>query len=253
MDEQLFGEYTVRTYSAWLCCIGSFEIRKGGQSIYARRGGRFWVGRFWGPNENEYTVPLGQDITGDGLPNLVLREYTGGAHCCSYYYVFTIGPEFRFIETIVGGDYDSYLKDLDGDGNWEFVVHDWVILPCTIWACCCGPDPYVILHYEDGAYHLALDLMRKPAPSAEDLEQWAQELEPHERNAALWDAVLDLIYMGHPELVEPFLEFVWPDEEERRDALMDSVFRGILPSSLYWPELKELSPEWPWPEDGSNP
>jgi len=32
-------------------------------------------------------VKTGADITGDGVPNMVVLSYSGGAHCCSTYYL----------------------------------------------------------------------------------------------------------------------------------------------------------------------
>jgi hypothetical protein len=73
---------------------------------------------------------------------------------------------------------------------------------------------------------------------------------PPEHIADSWQLcsfVLDLIYSGHAELVEPFLEMVWPDDQTEAEEFLD-YFLSTLSQSLYWPEIKDLSDEWPWPE-----
>lgn len=57
---------------------------------------------------------------------LVLVEYSGGAHCCYQYQIFDLYPRFREIfnsEAFPVFDYmtDLEFKDLDGDGVFELV------------------------------------------------------------------------------------------------------------------------------------
>ncbi len=258
-EELQYQDYTIRIYEAFApekcCCGASLEILKGGQRIYAANGiVRFHANSWYDDKRGEERqVPIGQDMTGDGIPDLLVRQWSGGAHCCTTYRLFQLGEEFRLLGTIDAGDYDSQVADLDRDGTWEFTVHDWVISACSRWSCCCGPDPYVILHYENGSFHLVPELMRKPAPAAEELDRLAQKFIEFtgpgtlEGNAEFWDAVLDLIYTGHAELVTPFLDRVWPQDSARRDAFLEQVLQ-TLSQSLYWPEIKGVSAEWPWPE-----
>ncbi len=262
-EEQSFGDYVVRIYERYSTervqdpCgdVRELEVLQRGQRIYAVRGyARFWIGRYWQEGTDQHLMmPMGQDITADGIPDLVITTWTGGAHCCTTYYVFELGDTFHLLGLIDAGDYDSTLKDLDQDGNWEFLLHDWVIEPCLFWACCCGPDPYVIVHYRDGGYHLVPGLMRKPAPTAGEMDQLALKFagptvrRPLEGNAEFWDVVMDLIYSGHVELVDPFLERVWPQDKARRDDFRTNILRTIS-HSLYWSEIRALSAEWPWPD-----
>jgi hypothetical protein len=146
------------------------------------------------------------------------------------------------------------VRDLDGDGNWEFTVLGWEY--CRFFRYLrCHRSPHVILHYEDGAFRIAADLMRKPAPTKEEMEETAKEIrqeqpaidKPSDTPRSLWDYTLILIYTGHAELVEPFLELVWPDDPTSREIFLEQL-RDLPWDTLGRGEVKELSAEWPWSE-----
>lgn len=259
VEEELYQNYTVRVYKNETCLQGAFEILRGDQLLYARYTFRqVAVGyAYWDEKSVKRTIAMGQDITGDGIPNLVMSEHAGGAHCCYLIHVFQIGSTFRYLGA-VGGDYAPRPIDLDDDGNWEFIVHDWTgrALSPGDWCESCAPAPFVILHYADEDYRVAVDLMRSPAPTTEEMAQSAQEIQK-ERQAIgkstdvsyrFWNYSLELIYSGHAELVEPFWEMIWPDDPTTRDSRRSELL-STMSDSHYWPEIKALSLQWPWTEE----
>jgi hypothetical protein len=54
---------------------------------------------------------MGRDITGDGKPNLVVEQWTGGVHCCTFFYVFEIADQLRYIATLDNGHTPTKLGD----------------------------------------------------------------------------------------------------------------------------------------------
>jgi len=61
-----------------------------------------------------------KDINGDGFPEVVLSDYSGGAHCCTTIAVISLrpqGPVVIFNEELGSGGAD--FKDIDGDGRRE--------------------------------------------------------------------------------------------------------------------------------------
>lgn len=78
-------------------------------------------------------TPELQPVRPGGLPELVLTEYSGGAHCCFTTYVFT--QDLGRVENlgiIEGGNYGLRFADLNGDGAKELVLgsdtlayYDW--------------------------------------------------------------------------------------------------------------------------------
>lgn len=256
-EEHSFQDYTVRIYDQPLSCVFGqpFEILKGGQRVYAYGCPRARIWSFGATDGPDRQIAVGLDITGDGIPNLVVFEYSGGAHCCGTFHVFELGEEFRKIGSIFCGDYGPHaVKDLDGDGNWEFVVYDTVYWGA--WPPLEAPRPQVVLHYAEGTYGVVTELMRRPAPSTAELQSQASEFQSIEdlgyRYTSSLGFAVDLVYTGHADLVEPFLEFLWPDAREERESLVQFLL-AQMSNSPYVSDIKAMNTPWPWPEDGRDP
>src|SRR5690606_22863732 len=81
-----------------------------------------WSGtgwRFLFDDEEVPTVPLGSDVTGDGRPDLLVVEWTGGAHCCAIYHLFALDPEVRLLASHDTADVGATFADLDGAPGLE--------------------------------------------------------------------------------------------------------------------------------------
>ncbi|MFQ6132234.1 MAG: hypothetical protein ACE5R4_09375 [Armatimonadota bacterium] len=63
---------------------------------------------------------------GGGLPpHLVLDYFSGGAHCCSTLYIYSLGRRLRHLGTFDGGHAGSFeAKDVNGDGLKDMVSGD---------------------------------------------------------------------------------------------------------------------------------
>lgn len=71
IDEQFYGEYTFRHYTGPPHREDVFQIYKGEELVYQSKiGYAYWLG------EKEGLFRPGDDITGDGIPNLVVM-YSG--------------------------------------------------------------------------------------------------------------------------------------------------------------------------------
>ena len=73
---------------------------------------------------NRYRIDehSGTDINGDGIPDLIVHEFSGGAHCCSSTVIYAVRgsaiPYFRVYTEHCGGK----LEDLDHDRRMEFTT-----------------------------------------------------------------------------------------------------------------------------------
>lgn len=240
-DERVFRNYAIRIYENWEERQSALEILRQGRRIYVQEGVVFDVGRYGG-GEKAHLPPVGQDITGDGKPDMAVAEWTAGAHCCITVYVFEIGEEFRQVATIHGEDSAPDFTDLDGDAIPEVVLHDWTF---AYWRTgfASSPAPQVILRFRDGAYRVAGDLMHKPAPAPPELETRARKVRndwAEEYHRGFWGFALDLIYSGHAGLAWQFLEMAWPPDRPGKEQFL-SDFRARLSKSPYWPEIQGLS------------
>lgn len=254
-EEVKYGEYTIRTYR-YPDPEGCLRISKGGKLVYSRIGWRFQIGRnsFRDPG-----IPVGTDITGAGIPEAVVGEWTGGAHCCFLLRVFELGEEFKEIAKIDAQHSDgAKFVDLDHDGVYEFEGNDWAF---AYWRASFmySPAPRIVLKYRKGRFRLAYDLMKKPGPSPEEFAAIVREVKANEEwtdlappdcdmncgvPIALWKNMLDLMYSGHPDLSWKLFDQSWrPTRKDK--AVFAKEFCKQLRESLYWDDLRNETGQCP--------
>ena len=246
--KQQFREYTAITYYDDQTGEGRIEILKAGKPVYQKNAdGRCDIGtRLVEDDVPNALTEMGKNITGNGIPNLVISEWTGGAHCCSNFHIFEIGPRFRFLAKIEAEHGESsHFADLDGDQNLEFIGEDWTF---AYWhtSFVASPAPEIILRFTAGKYRLAEDQMRKPPPSEAELnesirqirtdESWKEQRPPE----TLWGEMLDLIYSGNRAVAWQFFNKAWPAGIPGKAKFL-SDFRAQLAESPYWLQIQHLN------------
>lgn len=68
-----------------------------------------------------------QDLDADKIPEVIIKTYSGGAHCCTNHTVYLWQEnkqEFKQIETGALDGEGGTFKDLDNDGKLEFMTYD---------------------------------------------------------------------------------------------------------------------------------
>jgi len=271
-------DYTVNTYDH--ACVGDeeqcgcFEVLKGKQRVYAveARGYGFDPGgTSEGREDGGIIPPVGTDVTGDGQPDAVLLEETGGHE--NYLYILQIGGEFRPIEVLrIWGT--PAFKDLNGDGVLEVLTWDETFMG---WKCCnaYSPCPDVILSYCSGQYRVARDLMKRPSPpdaelrrkaaaiaTSQDWSEYRGSWSFHDMLVAttrmdpcwrwgydgvppdLWREMLNLIYSGNQDKAMWFFDQAWKPGF-RGKARFLKYFISNLQTSPYWAEIEELNRKRP--------
>jgi hypothetical protein len=91
----------------------------------------------------------GQDINRDGEPELIVSEWSGGAHCCYTTTIYSAGTEAarQIFSRNTGNCGPGGFEDLDGDGALEFVTCDdgWAYTYCSF---ADSPFPRVVYAYD---------------------------------------------------------------------------------------------------------
>lgn len=239
------GEYEIRT---WRPDVGEgrVEILRDGQRIYERTGHVFEIG---GSRYGPTLIEAGTDVTADGIPDAIVLEWTGGAHCCFDVEVFQLGPVFRVLARVEGQHTKPEFKDVDADGLPEVLLNDWTF---AYWPGCFAdsPAPAVILHWTGARYEVARDLMCAPAPPAHELAREAEAVRSAARwaenqgrysqwyiPATLFQRALDLMYSGNEDAGWAFIRQAWsplfPVDEE-----LLAEFRQRRNGSAYWRALQ---------------
>lgn len=215
-------------------------IRQGGEVVWERSGGAFRFDSRGDATGDLTRYGLGEDATGDGEPNLIISEFSGGAGCCWTFHIVTLGDPVVPVASIAA-QYGGMFEDLDGDGMPEFVARDWTFASWRV-GFEQSPAPQVVLSYDGTGYVVAKELMARPAPDQQELERrieavlvsdgWNGSNPP----PAYWGEALELMYQGHEELGWEFMLWAWPDGLEGRDEFI-ATFREQLDQSPYAPTL----------------
>lgn len=242
-QEQSYRNYVVKIFRHG---EDFFQILKDGRQVYAGKGFHFKIGSIYEDEKTNSLISIGTDITGDGQPNLVISEWTGGAHCCFNFHLFQIGEPFRYIQTIDAGDSDlADFARLGANPALEFIMADWTF---AYWrtSFAQSPAPEVILKYRGRKYEMANELMQKPALTRDELKrianeiralpEWNQKCPP----VKLWDEMLRLIYAGNMPQAWILADLSWPEGTcPKQEFLKD--FKATLKKSPYWRDVQKLN------------
>lgn len=161
----------------------------------------------------------GTDINADGVPDLVLTGWSGGAHCCFTTWVFSLGGEFAVLAEIVGEHAEAEIRQADDDPALEFAVRDWVLAHWPF-DFAGSPSVDVVLDWNGNALQpsarltaVAIDL---PADAGEldDLARqyaadpnWSDKA--HDPICGLFATAMRLVYAGQPERAATFIAEAW--------------------------------------------
>jgi hypothetical protein len=244
-DSARVGQYLFRAYeSADGACLEVLQNRK----VLFRRANdgtqQYTLGQPGDAANNIPAVANGADVTGRGLPDMIVSSFTGGAHCCTSHLVFELGPSFKLLATLDDAHDDlAHFARIGTDRHYYYFTADWTF---AYWPSCfaCSPSAAVILRFVDdqngGGFHLALDKMQTPAPTPaewnKDLRGARSAVRLDDVGAALWGPVLNLIYDGHSDLAWKLVDEAGPKAQQKPLPTLADFCR-LLKFSVYWPDL----------------
>ena len=167
-----------------------------------------------------WDVEFVEDLDADGVQDVIVIHFTGGAHCCFEYLVFSEGPDGIQLDDwfSLGNDAIGTVEDLDGDGVPELDAWDDRLAYFPDLSYAASPSlPLVLCRTGEGTYAdctiLFPDKMQKAADAFE---------------AALSDAV----------------QRQAGDEEKRSAALgLVAAYLLLAPTDEGWTKVRNLCPE----------
>jgi len=208
--------------------------------LMAFTGWRFSAGALAGDGGS---TPVGEDVTGDGVPDVVVREWSGGAHCCYDDHVISLASPVRLVASAPlghGGDAAWVGGD---DGAWAVLTTDSTF---AYWRASFAdsPMPRLRLTWREGRLAATPPADVDPA-DANDLEVEAMRLTGLRlEEAPTWEpslaaAVLDRLYAGQRAAGWWLLDRVMPSSDPERRGY-ERELRGALESSPWWPDVSSF-------------
>jgi hypothetical protein len=232
-----FQSYQVKVFRDECSDSGKLEIARSGKIVFAERGAQYRI-------EDDPPLRMGRDVTGDGVSDLVISHWGGGAHCCLRVLVFQLGDKFKKLGEMNYGN-TGVVNIVSADASpIVFALADWAFayFPDSFAS---SPAPDVDLRYVDGSFRFAMELMRKRPPTENELVMCAGRSKRLSGGqsagypAGLWYFITELIYTGNEELAWQFLERGWKKEWDDNHAQLNE-FRKRLEGSEYRKQVKAL-------------
>jgi hypothetical protein len=235
--------------------ISALMIEKAGKlkMVLKQDGGMEYMGFSFLDNPSEMTTP-GQklhvsllkstpDITGDGIPDVMVSYFTGGAHCCFQYLFINLGDRVEIVTTIDTENAGMMASGKNPKGGLRFETNDNAF---AYWntSFAGSPMPSVTLEFDKGVLRTNFDAMKKPPPTATALKAKAHDarlkmnnkpytgVDTGEFEDAFWGEMLDLIYAGNETQAWQYFDLVWPAEKPGKDVFLKD-FKSQLAEGYY--------------------
>lgn len=248
-DEASVGPYVVRVLGSDDEAQGCRVTRDGATVLETPPGFRMRIGRLWGVTD--YSVVPGTDVNADGVPDVTLWDWSGGAHCCFTVTVLSLGDSARVLAELPTRDAGARFTNLDDDPALEVETAEHVF---AYWpgSFASSAAPRVALDWEGERLVSSAALTHRAVDADSALAvartlrlelDWSDSGLHAERAAEVFRGVLELFYAGHPSLGLEYLSLAWPDGlGAYRDRLL--VELGMrLRASPYWERLAPAGDE----------
>jgi len=175
---------------------------------------------------------LDQDITHDGIPNLVVREYSGGGHCCTVDHILSLEPDtlvaYQEIRYGHGAFMGQHFVQVDEDDALEIATEDWTF---AYWKMSFAesPAPAVTLHlrpsgtsgkqrwlFGNTAEPVSADRWRHLQDGARSLNGTVEGAASPRCLPELLSSTLDLIYTGNAIHAQEYVRLAFGRHEDKR-------------------------------------
>jgi hypothetical protein len=206
------------------------------------------------------------DLEKDSINNFIIQAYRGGEREQTEWHILNLARTETRLQGKITSDFAvPWLSDLDNDGIMELLVKDYTF---AHWNADFLASAYqtAILRYENGAYHLAENLMRNDSLHYAEttiqtvksaMEKFYSEAtkhypfkanvlagKPNERwgfiPPILWASMLELIYAGQAPRAWELVEKAWHEKLEGKKEFLND-FKQQLTKSPFWEDLRKFN------------
>lgn len=259
-EHATYQDYEFRVFDATSCDEPIFkqpsglEILKDGKRLYTKIGWSFSIGYLSAEEAEEppdaVMIPPGTDITGEGKPELLITEWSGGAHCCYTFHLFRLAPEFKKIQSIDVKDADgSHFIRLAGQKGLIFNTADFSDFEYFPSSFATTPAGEVFLAYHGGKFSFYDAYMRAAPPTSDELATcearfktnpaWKDDGEHLPQPERIWQYVTDLIYTGNESLAIEFLTKSWGGDKTSFNKFT-AKYQQLLKTSIYYQQIIKI-------------
>jgi hypothetical protein len=252
-----FKDYEIRLFTQADCQakpespIAGLQILKDGKQVYVQTGYSFALGYPLEQDQPPDSVKptVGMDYTSEGVPELLISEWSGGAHCCYSFHLFRLGDSFNKIQDIplLDADESAFVRRPDIKG-FVIATADYSAFAYFPSGFAGSPAGRVLLSFQDGKFRPDVSLMKADAPKVDEVARCAARFKPSRdwkgqdnggQPLGMWYYATDLIYTGNETAAWAFLDAAWGGSVADKKKYLDE-YRSRLRKSVYYPELVQL-------------
>lgn len=254
--------FWIRLHDFW--GEGSFEVVHGRHRLLAVRGDRMRVQdrvpmigqdvEYFAPDPGKGGDPMIEpdtDLDGDGVPEFIVSEYTGGANCCFRLHICKVWPDFH--HQVLDLDYASggIFLQLDSDPAMEAEVRDFS-MDFFYSGPRRGVAPPLKMDFDGREWRPSASLMRAAPATEAEIEAMVQAWDGFEIDDAgmvrkfgsasphPWAPMVRLIYTGHADQAWDVLARAMPKSLRARQAFWTGMLE-YLRQSEGWDTLVEMN------------
>lgn len=196
----IYEGYKVKIYEEYTKERSKVVVQKGKKILASHTEGRS------GSNFSKFEfLPL----LGRSHKQLVITQFTGGAHCCRKYWIYDLKPSFRLIFQSTdyaigdGGDNgEGKFQNLDSDKELEFVDKNDSFLYFDELAYVSSPRPLLVFDYNPKKQKFELSNRRFAKYLLKDIDVWKRQAwdekatNPSQFETDVFSILLEYVYSG---------------------------------------------------------
>jgi hypothetical protein len=190
-------------------------------------------------------------LLGSNRKQLVISQYTGGAHCCNRYWIYELTPRFRLLfrsqhfDTIGYSEAEKLFQNIDSDSDLEIVDRSPAFHYFDGLAFVSSPQPTLIFDYnrrtrkfEVGNRRFANYLLKDQAASIAESQTLRTTNQSQHRVDSLV-LFLNCVYAGKEQIgwkyyhrekaLSDWRKFFHKDRVIKRTLKSDPAYRAIYP------------------------
>ena len=227
--ERVFIKGTRLTYGGYVVTRAVVDSEGESRAVISR-GGRELVRLNDGaPRDYATRIGLFPFLGGNGK-QLVVEQYTGGAHCCTVYRVYDLGAELR---ALFDGDEfgideigeDMKVLDIDGDGRYEF-TQTVMAFDYFMTSHAGSVFPTAVFAYDDTAGRYVPSNKKFSAYLLRGVEREVRKIEESNRRTIFRPARVRQTFHGEHfrSVLDVLLKYVYAGEEQKGWAFFNSHY-----------------------------
>lgn len=216
------------------------EIKRGKHRLLRRQGHALWI-LSMDKQADSFELKEGDpvrvaDLNGDGIKDVVIQEWSGGAHCCYTYDIYSLFPnKLRNIWHMNAGDGHLSIEAAKLKKS-EKIPATLVVQDASFayWATSFAdaPMPNVYLRWTSSAFRVDARRMRKPVDSQRLKQCTADPASPQSLSY-----FVELVYQGHADQALKLFDKI--PRQERQELLRG--FNKNFKKSPFFTEISNLN------------